>query len=171
MNELAKLFQNKGIRRLVIFLLIALVLFSMRSMINFILLTFIFTFLMDRLTSFVIKRVPINRKVTVLLLYTIIVGILILGIVKYLPIIISEITQLIKQVTTFYQQPQDSVVINYLVSLIDANQISQYIEQGITFLMKYFSDFSTFALQFFLYRSYTIINSLEKESGYVKSGL
>ena len=162
MNELAKLFQNKGIRRLVIFLLIALVLFSVRSMIDFILLTFIFTFLMDRLTSFVIKRVPINRKVTVLLLYTIIVGILILGIVKYLPIIISEITQLIKQVTTFYQQPQDSVVINYLVSLIDANQISQYIEQGITFLMKHFSDFSTFALQFFLALLLSLFYLLEK---------
>jgi predicted PurR-regulated permease PerM len=162
MNELAKLFQNKGIRRVFIFLLIALVLFSMRSMIDFILLTFIFTFLMDRLTSFVIKRVPMNRKVIVLLLYTIIVGILILGTVKYLPIIISEITQLIKQVTTFYQQPQDSVVINYLVSLIDANQISQYIEQGITFLMKYFSDFSTFALQFFLALLLSLFYLLEK---------
>lgn len=162
MNELVKLFQNKGVRRILIFLLIALVLYSMKSMIDFILLTFIFTFLMDRLTSIVVKRVPINRKLIVLVLYTVIVGVLVLGIVKYLPIIITEITQLIRQVTTFYQQPQDNVVINYIVSLLDANQVSQYIEQGITFVMKYFSDFSTFALQLFLAILLSLFFLLEK---------
>ncbi|WP_338470543.1 AI-2E family transporter [Niallia sp. XMNu-256] len=163
MNELANFFQNKGVRRVLIFLLIALVLYSMRSMIDFILLTFIFTFLMDRLSSFVLKRIPINRNVIVLLLYTIIVGILVLGIVKYLPMIINEITQLIKQVTTFYQQPQeDNIVINYIVSLVDGNQISQYIEQGLAFVMKYFSDFSHFALQLFLAILLSLFFLLEK---------
>lgn len=131
-------------------------------MIDFILLTFIFTYLMDRLATFVIKRVPINRNIIVLILYTVIVGILVLGIVKYLPIILTEITQLIKQVTTFYQQPQENVVINYLVSLLDGNQISQYIEQGIAFVMKYFSDFSHFALQLFLAILLSLFFLLEK---------
>ncbi len=78
MNELTKLFQNKGVKRVIIFVLIALVLYSMRSMINFILLTFIFTFLMNRLVSLVTQKIPINRKLTVLVAYTIIVGSVIL---------------------------------------------------------------------------------------------
>ena len=162
MNEIAKIFENKGVRRFLIFLLVALVLYGIRSMIDFILLTFIFTYLMDRLSTFVLRKVPINRNVVVLILYTLTVGMLVLGIVKYLPVMINEISQLIKQVTTFYQQPQDNIVINYLVSLLDGNQISQYIEQGITFVMRYFSDISTFALQLFLAIILSLFFLLEK---------
>ena len=109
MNELTKLFQNKGVKRVIIFVLIALILYSLRSMINFILLTFIFTFLMDRLVSLVTQKFRINWKLTVLVSYTSIVGFLTYGIIKYLPIVIYEITELVKQVTAFYQQPQENV--------------------------------------------------------------
>jgi predicted PurR-regulated permease PerM len=131
-------------------------------MINFILLTFIFSFLMNRLVNFVTKRIPFNRNITVLVLYTVIVGALTYGITKYLPIIITEITQLVKQVTSFYQQPQDNVVINYVVSLLKKNEITQYIEQGLAFVMKYFSDISSFALQLFLALILSLFFLLEK---------
>jgi predicted PurR-regulated permease PerM len=162
MNELTKVFQNKGFKRIIIFLLIVLVLYSMRSMIDFILLTFIFSFLMGRLTVLVTNKIPINRKLTVLVLYIAFITMLTLGIVKYLPIFITEITELIKQVTAFYQQPQDNIVVNYLVGLLEANQISQYIEQGISVLMKYFSDISHFALQLFLALLLSLFFLLEK---------
>lgn len=162
MEELVRIFQNKGFKRIIIFLLIVLVLYSMRSMIDFILLTFIFAFLMDRLTTIITRKIPLNRNLTVFVLYTVFVAILTLGVVKYLPTFIIEITELIKQVTAFYQQPQDNRVINYLVSLVEANQISQYIEQGISFLMKYFSNISHFVLQLFLALLLSLFFLLEK---------
>jgi predicted PurR-regulated permease PerM len=162
MNELTKLFQNKGVKRVIIFVLIALVLYSMRSMINFILLTFIFTFLMNRLVSLVTRKIPINWKLTVLVAYTIIVGLLSYGVIRYLPIVIDEIAALIKQVTAFYQQPQENVIMNYLVSLLERNQISQYLEHGITFVMKYFTDFSQFTLQLLLAILLSLFFLLEK---------
>ena len=162
MNELTKLFQNKGVKRVIIFVLIALLLYSLRSMINFILLTFIFTFLMDRLVSLVTQKFRINWKLTVLVSYTAIVGFLTYGIIKYLPIIIYEITALVKQVTAFYQQPQDNEVMNYLVSYLENNQISQYLEQGLTFVMKYFTDVSQFALQVLLALLLSLFFLLEK---------
>ncbi|WP_338451304.1 AI-2E family transporter [Niallia oryzisoli] len=162
MNELTKLLQNKGLKRIFIFVLIVLILISMKSMINFILLTFIFSFLMDRLVSFVTKIIPINRKVTVLVSYTLIVGLLSYGIVKYLPIVIVEITALIKQVTAFYKQPQENAVMNYLVSLLEKNQISQYLEQGLSFAISYFTNFSQLALQVFLALLLSLFFLLEK---------
>lgn len=162
MMEWTKFFQNKGVKRIIIFVLIALILYSMRSMINFVLLTFIFSFLMNRLVNYVTKKIPLNRNITVLVLYTVIVGSLTYGIAKYLPIIITEITQLVRQVTSFYQQPQDNVVINYIVSLLKENEITQYIEQGLTFVMKYFSDISHFALQLFLALILSLFFLLEK---------
>ncbi|MBB6443443.1 AI-2E family transporter [Bacillus benzoevorans] len=162
MDELTKIIQNKSVKRFIILVLIALVLYSMRSMINFILLTFIFTFLINSLVSIVYKKLHINRKLTVIISYTSIVGFLSYGIVKYLPIIIFEITELVKQVTAFYRQPQDNILINYLVGLLEKNQISQYLEQGLTFVMKYFTNFSQFAMQVLLALLLSLFFLLEK---------
>ena len=56
MNGLFDIFEKKGPRRLIIFALIILILFSVRSMMNIILLTFIFAFLMNRLVEFTVKH-------------------------------------------------------------------------------------------------------------------
>lgn len=162
MDELTKIIQNKSVKRFIILVLIALVLYSMRSMINFILLTFIFTFLMNSLVNIVNKRLHVNRNLTVIISYTAIVGLLSYGIVKYLPIVVFEITELVKQVTAFYRQPQDNVIMNYLVSLLEKNQISQYLEQGLTFVMRYFTNFSQFALQVLLALLLSLFFLLEK---------
>ena len=87
MEVITDFFKNKGVKRVIIFALIILILYSVRSMMNLILLTFIFAFLMDRLVEFTFKRVRINRKILVILLYTMIVGFLTIGLAKYLPII------------------------------------------------------------------------------------
>jgi predicted PurR-regulated permease PerM len=162
MDEVGRWFQQKGVKRTAIFILIALILYSMRSMMNFILLTFIFTFLMDRVVSVVSKKVSINWKVTVLVMYFAIVGLLSFGIVKYLPIVIAEISALIKQVTAFYRQPQENVIMNYLVSLLEENKISQYLEHGFAFLMNYLTNFSHFALQLLLALLLSLFFLLEK---------
>src|SRR6185437_11734057 len=86
MEVITDFFKNKGVKRVIIFSLIILILYSVRSMMNLILLTFIFAFLMDRLVEFTFKRVRINRKILVILLYTTIVGLLTVGLARYLPI-------------------------------------------------------------------------------------
>jgi predicted PurR-regulated permease PerM len=131
-------------------------------MINFILLTFIFTFLINSVVTIVYKKLHINRKLTVVISYAAIVGFLSYGLVRYLPIIIFEITELVKQVTAFYRQPQDNILINYLVGLLEKNQISQYLEQGLTFIMRYFTNFSQFALQVLLALLLSLFFLLEK---------
>ncbi|HLU23584.1 MAG TPA: AI-2E family transporter [Bacillaceae bacterium] len=161
--EIAKFFQKKGVKRVLIFALIVLILYSMRSMINFILLTFIFSFLMDRLVEFTAKRVPINRKVLALLMYTMIVGLLTFGIVRYFPIITNEITQLVKQITNFYTQPhENNVVLNYIEDLISNFQISSYLENGFSFIVKTFTDISHVSIQVLLSLLLSLFFLLEK---------
>lgn len=162
MDELTKLFAIKGVKRVFIFILIALLLYSMKSMINFILLTFIFSFLLDRLVTMISRKFSVNWKLTVTVVYTSIVGMLTWGISKYLPIITYEITVLAKQVTAFYQQPQDNAIMNYLVSVLEKNEVSQYIEQGFTFVISYFSDISQLALQILMALILSLFYLLEK---------
>ncbi|WP_066371067.1 AI-2E family transporter [Neobacillus fumarioli] len=157
-----KILQSTGFKRILIFVLVGIVLYLMRDMINLILLTFIFTFLMDRLVQFIERKIPLNRKLIVVVSYACIVGLLSYALVMYLPIIVSEITALIKQLTAFYTAKQDNVMLNYVVEKIEKIQISNYLEQGFTFLLKYFKDISNVSLQLLLAILLSLFFLLEK---------
>lgn len=77
--DVERFFKGLGARRIVTLLLIVLLL-SVRSILNLILLTFILTFLIDRLHTFIYSRlrkyVRIDFRVTVILLYAALLSIL-----------------------------------------------------------------------------------------------
>ena len=162
MDAITDILRKKGVKRVFIFALIILILYSVRSMMNIILLTFIFAFLLDRLVEFTVRRVQLNRRFLVVLLYIIIVGLLTVGILKYLPLITNEISQLIKRITTFYSGPHDNVVINYVETIISSNQITAYLENGFSFLVKSFTDISKTSVQVLIALVLSLFFLLEK---------
>ncbi|MGJ7911297.1 AI-2E family transporter [Neobacillus sp. LXY-1] len=157
-----KLFQSSSFKRILIFMVIALVIYAMKSMINLILLTFIFAFLMDRLVQFIGNKIPLNRRLLVIISYSCIVGLLSYGLIMYLPMIAGEITALIKQLTAFYTSKHDNVVLNYIVRRVEEIQVSSYLEQGFTFILKYFTDISKVSLQVLLALLLSLFFLLEK---------
>ncbi|SDM73828.1 Predicted PurR-regulated permease PerM [Bacillus sp. OK048] len=161
-NMINKLFQSSGFKRISIFVLLALVLYALKDMINLILFTFIFTFLMDRLVIFLSHKIPINRKILVIASYSTIVGLLSYGLVKYLPMIVGEIAALIKQITAFYTKKHDNIILNYLVSRLEEIQVSSYLERGFTFVISYFTNISSFSLQILIALLMSLFFLLEK---------
>jgi predicted PurR-regulated permease PerM len=117
---------------------------------------------MDRLVHFIEGKIPINRKVIVVISYASIVGLLSYGLVMYLPMIAGEITALIKQLTAFYTAKHDNLVLNYIVSRMEEIKISSYLEQGVTFVFKYFTDISKIGLQILLALLMSLFFLLEK---------
>lgn len=162
MEVITDFFKNKGVKRVIIFALIILILYSVRSMMNLILLTFIFAFLMDRLVEFTFKRVRLNRKILVILLYTTIVGLLTIGLVRYLPIISLEISQLIKQIKSFSIQPHDNPLISSIESIIPSDKITAYLGNGFSFLLKSFTDISKTSVQVLIALLLSLFFLLEK---------
>ncbi|MGN7385827.1 AI-2E family transporter [Sporosarcina sp. SAFN-015] len=162
MDSISALFRKKEVKRIIIFALIILILYSVRSMMNLILLTFIFSFLMNRLVDFTGKRLRLNHKLTVILLYTLIVGILSISLVKYLPIITMEISQLIKQITSFSIQSHDNPLLVFLESIISSEQIKGYVENGFSFLLKSFTDISKTSVQVLIAIILSLFFLLEK---------
>lgn len=162
MENLNQLFQKDGFKRVVIFSIIVLALIALRSMINVILLTFIFAFLMDSLVELIVKRFPVNRQLTVLILFVTIIGLLTFAIVKYLPVITTEISQLIKQLQDFYLKPHNNDVINYIVDMIKDNKVTAYLEQGFALIVKSFTDISKLGIQIFISLILSLFFLLEK---------
>ncbi|MEW9110306.1 AI-2E family transporter [Cytobacillus gottheilii] len=162
MNTFKAWVENNGLKRFIIFGILVVALFLLKSMINVILLTFILSFLMDRLVNLVQKRVNINRTVTVLILYLSIIGLLSVGIVKYLPVIIFEISQLVNQLELFFTQEHDNPILNYLTEMLARNEITSYLEQGFTFLLKYFSDVSKIGMHIMISLILSLFFLIEK---------
>lgn len=162
MENLNQLFQKDGFKRVVIFSIMILALIALRSMINVILLTFIFAFLMDSLVELIVKRLPVNRQLTVLILFVTIIGLLTFAIVKYLPVIATEISQLIKQLQDFYLKPHNNAVIDYIVNMIKDNKVTAYMEQGLALIVKSFSDISKLGIQIFISLILSLFFLLEK---------
>ncbi|MBA2875978.1 AI-2E family transporter [Thermaerobacillus caldiproteolyticus] len=162
-SEIMQFFKRSTWKRIVIFSILIFILYLVRSILNIILLTFIFSFLMNGLVDFISKRIRINRKIIVLLLYAAVISILVYGVVKYLPIVINEISQLIKQLTEFYSKPKDNIVFNYIIEQLKQYEITTYLNFGMTYLIKYFSDISSVGLQILLALILSLFFLLEKE--------
>jgi predicted PurR-regulated permease PerM len=159
-----KMLQSSGFKRIVIFAVIILVLYLLKDMLNLILLTFIFTFLMDQLVKFVSDRIPLNRKLIVVILYALIVGLLSWGIVNYLPMIIREIKELIRQLSAFYTAKHNNIFLTYIFKRIQKIQVQNYLEQSFTYIVKYFTDISRVGLQLLLAILLSLFCLLEKPS-------
>lgn len=162
MESIVDFFRKTGVKRIIIFGLIILILFSVRSLINIILLTFIFSFLMNGLVEFTVKRIQFNRPILVLLLYSLIVSLLTIGAVKYLPIITMEISQVIRQISNFSIESYNNPVFSFIEPIISSNQITGYIENGFSFLLKSISDISTMSVQVLISLILSLFFLLEK---------
>ncbi len=163
MGEYKNIFANKDVKRFFILVLFAAVLYAVSSMINLILFTFIFAFLMDRIVQVFSKRLPIKRSIIVIALYIIVIGALVYGISAYLPVFINEIQQLVRNIIRFYMRPNDNPVISYIMDTISRYQVFSYLEQGFSFVLGYFKNIGKLGLQVFLAIILSLFYLLEKD--------
>ncbi|KFN09367.1 AI-2E family transporter [Bacillus pseudomycoides] len=164
--QMKSLFQSKGFQRLLVLLLLALILYGLQSMFNLILITFILTYLMDRFQKFISRKLdhfmPINRKIIISLLYVMLVGGITVTLVKYLPVLTVQISQLIYQFNVFFKNPPDNEIIKAAINAINHMELSKYIGQGVDILYKSIANVGKFGLQFFLSLILSLFFLLEK---------
>ncbi|AJO24487.1 AI-2E family transporter [Weizmannia coagulans] len=162
-DRLFSLFQKRGVRRVLIFVLLTLILYFLRSMMDLMLLTFIFSYLVNRLQKIVTRWFPIKRRLAVLIVYILILGGLTFGVIKYFPILVNEITQLVVQISDFYTKPQHNEVLNYIVKNIQEKKIVDYAQKGVSILLDYFTSISKVSIQVFMAIILSLFFLLEKE--------
>ncbi|MCR8643227.1 AI-2E family transporter [Paenibacillus sp. N1-5-1-14] len=160
-------FQSKEFKRLIILIVIAAMLYAIRDMLNLVLIMFIFTFLMNQLQKFITKRldkiVKINPRIIVAILYIAFVTCFVLVIIKYLPVIIEQVNQLIAQVKLFYAQPQDNEIVNYIITMTKDMDITKYLDQGVGIVVQYATNIGKVGIQVFIALILSLFILLEKE--------
>lgn len=170
MTFFKELFQIAGFRRFLALLFVVAVLYFSKSMLNLMLITFILTYLINRLHKFVSRQIAkvvrINSAVLLLLIYAVIVSLLVTAILNYLPAVIQQFNDLVQQVISFYENPPvlpDHVLLNFVVDSLKEIDLSKYVDNGFDFLLKTVSDIGKWGLNLFIAIILSLFFLLEKE--------
>ncbi|WP_210020706.1 MULTISPECIES: AI-2E family transporter [unclassified Paenibacillus] len=151
MENIRRFFLNLTVRRFFIIIVICILLFSIRDMLNLILLTFLLIYIMNSLqqvlTRKLSKYVIVNSKVIIILLYLIMVTIFVIAIINYLPKVYVQIKQLkdILVGLTNMPVPQDELSQYVYRTLKDLN-LQSYVKQGFEYILRISNWGTTFVL-------------------------
>ncbi|MEK8132506.1 AI-2E family transporter [Paenibacillus filicis] len=155
MENLKQFFENMTVRRFLILLLICLLLFSIRDMMNLVLLTFLIAYIMNSLqraiTSRISKYVTINSKIIIVLLYAALITGFVLALVNYLPKVIGQVKQLADILIglTNMPAPQDEFS-RYIYKNVKDLNLQSYMKQGFEYILRVSNWGTTFVLAIIL---------------------
>ncbi|MFT8319054.1 MAG: AI-2E family transporter [Sporolactobacillus sp.] len=163
MSVLLDYLRRQSVRRVLIFALLIFILYLLRSMIDLLLLTFIFSFLIDRLETFLHRRIRVPRRLVVIILYCLIGIVIYVMVTIYLPIIADQTVQLFDSVMKSMKSFHGSVLMNAIMDQVKKYNVDSYLKSGVKFLIDSFSSFGSFAIDLFLALLLSLFFSLEKE--------
>ena len=135
--------KNEKLRRWVVLAIIVLILYSIQSLLPLILLTFVFSYLAHRFVTFIEKHLKLSGKVTGFMLYGIIIFPVYLGITEYVPVLLSQIKQLVTVVSRFYQKNYsgENALLASIYDLFKQYNLADKIQSSVGTLVIYLTGF------------------------------
>ena len=157
--------KNTNVHRLATLCLIILVLYAARSMMNTILLTFIFTYLIVHLIRFTQKKLPnLPSQVIVVLAYLLVIAIIYFAITIYVPILIKQIVKMSHSLMKFYQSDNMDWLTQYLNHYISDSEITTQAKHGVTILVHALTNVGTLTIAFFMSLIMSFFYTIELDS-------
>lgn len=136
---------------------------------NFILLTFIVTYLISSLHGFIVsnlrKYIKVREGLIALLLYVLIIAVIVLVFYNYVPVIVRETTNIVNQATNFYNTIDTSdlgTLGKYIQPMITKLDIGSYTKQGLSYIIEFAKNFGKVSLNLFLAFVLSLFFVLEK---------
>ena len=124
MTDLKNFFQSKGVITVITLLVLVLFLYSIGNLINLVLFTFIFAFLMNRFQAYISKYVnrvvKVDPRIILVFMYVVFLSALGLVFYKYLPIITMQIADLITEIQQFLRRPPEDPAVKFVVDSINS---------------------------------------------------
>ncbi|KXT76563.1 AI-2E family transporter [Streptococcus sp. DD12] len=151
-----KFLANQRLRRLVVLVALLLAIYALRSFVSLFLLIFVFAYAVYRLEQMIHKRFKIPSKIIVLATYAVILGLMYLGITRYLPVLINESISLIDKLLAYINHPPKDleIVWSYLKRYISQDNMETQLKNGASILLASLTTATnigkTFLLAFFL---------------------
>ncbi|AGK97994.1 AI-2E family transporter [Clostridium pasteurianum] len=179
MDFLKQIFKKDLVKSLLFLICIGIFLYMIKSILNLVLLTFLFAYLINSLENFVInklkKYVPVKKGIVTIVLYVIIFALIIIILYKYIPIIIIQSISIIRQAEESYMETVKynipSGLGKFLFPMMAKLDIRNYTQSGIDIAVRTAANvgkwggYSFIALMlslFFILQKEEVINFLKK---------
>ena len=149
-----KFIKNVHLRRAVVLVLTVLALYYVRAMMNTILLTFIFTYLIVHLVLFVqarFNKVHVSEKLVVILTYAILLALLYLGLRYYVPVLIRQIYKMTNSVITFYQSDDMGWLMSQVHKYVPQKDMTTQLKNSLGAITGALKGFGSVAVSFLFY--------------------
>lgn len=174
METLKTFFAHSIVKRVVFVLLVIVLLYSLRDMLNLLLLLFMVTFVMSRVQSILTKQIrrviPVSPVVVTSVLYVALIVGLVYGLVNYVPKLINEIVDIVNNVQKFLGSSQNDQIAQVVADTLDKIEYKTYLNSALTYAKKIGSWLEIILLvillsYFFLLERRKIVQFTEKFSG------
>lgn len=143
--------KNVPLRRFVVLLIIVLFLYEMRAMMNTILLTFIFTYLVVHLIRWVQKYFPkVPSGIIVAVTYLLILLGLYFVVTVYLPMLVTQISKMVRSVVAFYESDSMAGLMHYVNRYISRAELTTQAKNGMTIMMHTLGSAGTLTISIFM---------------------
>ncbi|MDF2505129.1 MAG: putative permease [Clostridium sp.] len=144
MDFLKQMFKKDLIKSLLFLICIGIFLYLIKSILNLVLLTFLFAYLINSLENLVVnnlkKYIPVKKGIVTIVLYIVIFALIIVVLYKYVPLIIFQSISIIKQAEEFYiettKNNMPDGLSKLLIPMIAKIDIRNYTQSGIDMALR-----------------------------------
>ncbi|KOF57350.1 MULTISPECIES: AI-2E family transporter [Clostridium] len=158
MDFIREVIHREAFKKLMFFFVLILILYFARKMLNLVLLTFLFTYLINSAEVFIVSRlskyVKIREGIVTIILYIIIITAIVIAFYKYIPVVINEGSSLEKQAENFYKNSnafeQYTFIDKYISPIVSKIDIQKYTEPGAKFIINSITSFGKVGVNAFL---------------------
>ena len=169
---------NIPLRRFVVLLIIIGCLYEMRAMMNTILLTFIFTFVVVHFIKFVQRRIPnMPSGLIVSIVYILVLLLLYFVITIYVPMLVGQISKMVHSVIGFYESDQMDGVMTYVNKYVNRTELMAQAKNGMQIMVRTITSVGTLTVATFMSLILSFFYTIELKkmnefsSLFVKSGI
>ena len=162
-------------KKLLFFAFFILVLYLMRSILNLLLLTFLFTYLISSLIDFIYKPIskvlPVRKGVLLGAIYILMVLVIAIVIFRYIPIIVDQSVIIFDQFADLKLAPGNISIEKYITPFLSKIDIGTYTKTGFATIFQVASSLGALGANilislilslFFILEKNTILNFLKK---------
>lgn len=140
MEFLRAFFGQPIVKRVLFLMLVVLVLYILRNMLNLLLLLFLFIFVMGRLEGFITKKLnrffPVSPLLVNIVLYLLLVSSLVYGLLNYVPKLMVQVVGMFNTITKFLNTSQPDEVAQITAALLAKLDFQKYLGNVVDYVLK-----------------------------------
>ncbi|MBU3158633.1 AI-2E family transporter [Clostridium frigoris] len=167
MQTIKQLCKKESVMKMILFAIIVLFAYLIRSIFNLILLTFMITYLVNSMQSLLVcqinKIIKVSPTIITIIIYMFITVSIVLLAAKYIPIAVSESLLILDKMEYINFAKNTKGVMAYLSPIFNQIDIASYAKSGIQSIMLFVTNLGKWSINFFMALLLSLVFILEKD--------